>query len=153
MAQPGRLFSLFKDVASENQPDSLTGNGSVDEVTRTLAAPDLVKLLTYIRDWNTNAKTSAVAQRILFAIFKFHTADNIMQAFGDESFGNDLINGEPKDRQGLKELVDALIPYSDRHLLRMGKLLQESYVLDYILGEMDDGLFDEDVGLGNMQVD
>ena len=153
MSQPGRLFSLFKDVASENQPNSLTGNGSVDEVIRTLAGPDLVRLLAYIRDWNTNARTSAVAQRILFAIFKFHTADNIMQAFGDESFGYDSLNGEPQDRQGLKELVDALIPYSDRHLSRMSKLLQESYVLDYILSEMDDGLFDEEIGIDKMQVD
>lgn len=28
------------------------------------------------------------------------------------------------------------------HLSRMEKLLQESYVVDYILSEMDDGMFD-----------
>jgi U3 small nucleolar RNA-associated protein 13 len=160
MSQPGRLFSLFKDVASENQPASLTGNGSVDEVIRTLVGSDLAKLLAYVRDWNTNAKTSSVAQRVLFAIFKLRTADDIMQAFGEELAGYELTNGESKangDKQGsreaLKELVEALIPYSERHLSRMSKLLQESYVLDYILGEMDDGLFDGDLDSDNMQVD
>jgi len=157
MSQPGRLFSLFKDVASESQPGSLTGNKSVDEVIRTLAGSDLVKLLAYIRDWNANAKTCIVAQCVLFAIFKLHTADDVMQAFGDETIVSELINGESKaDRdqhEALKELVEALIPYSERHLSRMNKLLQESYVLDYILGEMDDGLFDGDLDLDNMQVD
>jgi len=42
----------------------------------------------------------------------------------------------------LKELVDGLIPYTERHLSRMERLVQESYVVDYILGEMDDGMFD-----------
>lgn len=160
MSQPGRLFSLFKDVASENQPASLTGSGSVDEVIRTLAGSDLVRLLTYVRDWNSNAKTSFVAQRVLFAIFKLRTADDIMQAFVDEAVGHELTNEKPNadgEKQGsrevLKELLEALIPYSERHLSRMSKLHQESYVLDYILSEMDDGLFDGDLDSDNMQLD
>jgi U3 small nucleolar RNA-associated protein 13 len=44
----------------------------------------------------------------------------------------------------LKELVDALIPYTERHLSRMDKLIQDSYMVDYVLGEMDDGIFDVD---------
>jgi U3 small nucleolar RNA-associated protein 13 len=114
----------------------------------------------YVRDWNTKAKTCSVAQRVLFAIFKLHTADDISQAFGDESVGHELMNGESmasRDKQGggdaLKEVVEAMVPYSERHLTRMSKLLQESYVLDYILGEMDDGLFDGDVDSDSMQVD
>jgi len=160
MSQPGRLFSLFKDVASENDSTSFTGSGPVDEVIRTLAGSDLLKLVTYVRDWNTNAKTSSVAQRVLFAIFKLRTADDVMQAFVDEAVGYELTNGKPKadgDKQGnreaLKELLEALIPYSERHLSRMSKLLQESYVLDYILGEMDDGIFDGDLDPDSMQVD
>jgi U3 small nucleolar RNA-associated protein 13 len=160
MSQPGRLFSLFKDIGSENQPASFTGNGSVDEVIRTLAGRDLVRLLAYIRDWNANAKTSFVAQRVLFAIFKLRAVDDVMQAFVDEPVGYELTSGKPTvggDKQGsreaLKELLDALIPYSERHLLRMTKLHQESYVLDYILGEMDDGLFDGDLDSDSMQMD
>jgi len=38
----------------------------------------------------------------------------------------------------IKEVVEALIPYSDRYLKQVDKLLQESFVVDYILREMDD---------------
>ena len=59
----------------------------------------------------------------------------------------------------LKELVDALIPYTERHLTRMEKLLQDSYVVEHLLSEMDDGMFgelgdgDEDVDNYSMDID
>ncbi len=83
MSQPGRLLSLFKEIASSEEDDdspSLTGNISVDEIIRTLSGPELAKLLRFVRDWNTNAKTSVVAQRVLLAIMKLRTADDIIKA-------------------------------------------------------------------------
>ncbi len=72
--------------------------------------------------------------------------------FGDENLEKMFADGEEEDssssgspstgRTALKELVDGLIPYSERHLARIERLVQESYVVDYILGEMDDGMFD-----------
>lgn len=165
MQQPGRLLSLFKnihsaasDLHSPSEP-SITGHPSVDEVIRTLGGSDLARLLRYVRDWNANAKTSVVAQGILFAIVKLRTADEVMQAFGDEAgegalaaLGEDQsLNDTPFGKAAgvggtaLKELVEALIPYTERHLSRMEKLVQESYMVDYILGEMDDGMFDGDL--------
>jgi U3 small nucleolar RNA-associated protein 13 len=35
-----------------------------------------------------------------------------------------------------------MIPYTERHLSRMDRLVQDSFVVDYILSEMDDGMFD-----------
>lgn len=152
MEQPGRLLNLFRDVQSVDTGDnSITGLPSVDEVVRTLGGSDLVKLLRYVRDWNTSAKTSRVAQRVLYAVMKQMSADAVMKAFKDESeeaaFADDGIverkDTRPND-MALKELVDALIPYTERHLSRMDKLIQDSYMVDYILGEMDDGIFDVD---------
>ena len=171
LAQPGRLLSLFKSVGSSEDDDrssSITGSTSVDEVIRTLGGSDLAKLLRYVRDWNTNAKTSSVAQRVLFAILKLRPADDIVKAFGDETAEGGFVDGDitgatlpPQQgsqpttgRTALKDLVEALIPYSERHLSRMEKLVQESYVVDYILGEMDDGMFDNDLlDEDDMQVD
>lgn len=45
----------------------------------------------------------------------------------------------------LKDLLDGLIPYSERHFNRIDKLVQESYMLDYVVGEMDGGLFGGEV--------
>src|SRR5882757_3876918 len=72
MEQPGRLLSVFKSLRKGSTIDeplgSLTGNFAVDEVIRTMSGDDLVKLLGFVRDWNSNGKTSGVAQNILFAI-------------------------------------------------------------------------------------
>ncbi|KAJ4485756.1 U3 small nucleolar RNA-associated protein [Lentinula aciculospora] len=149
MQQPGRLLSLFRDVGSrEPSPLTISGDPAVDEVLRTLLGSDLTRLLRYVREWNANAKTSEVAQRVLFAIFKLRTAEDIMKTFTDEAAELALVNGEfnanLQSGNALKELIDSIVPYTERHLTRMDKLLQESYTVDYILGEMDDGMFDED---------
>ena len=161
MSQPGRLFSLFKDVMCSPEDvngSSIIGSPLVDEVIQTLGGSNLAKLLRYVRDWNTNAKTSAVAQRVLLAIVKLHSADEIIQAFSDETDEKVFADGEVSQppntgRTALKELIDALIPYSERHLSRMDKLVQDSYVVDYILGEMDDGMFDNEFDDDAMEVD
>lgn len=147
MEQPGRLLSLFRNIQTKDVEDtSVTGRSSVDEVIRTLGGSELAKLLRYARDWNTNAKTSRVAQGVLYAVVKLKSADEVMKAFKD-NLDETVAQGEPVDKMNgtaLKELVDALIPYTERHLIRMNKLVQESYMVDYILGEMDDGMFDTD---------
>ncbi|KAF8634957.1 hypothetical protein AX15_000683 [Amanita polypyramis BW_CC] len=156
LEQPGRIFSLFKDIKSSagESPEfasSLTGHPSVDEVIRTIGGSNLVKLLRYVRDWNTNAKTSVVAQSILFAIVKSRSADGIMKAFGSEAreraFADLTNNASLKNvgATGMKELIDGLIPYTERHMSRMDKLVQESYMVDYVLSEMDGGILGNDL--------
>lgn len=167
MAQPGRLHSLFAALpsassdSSDTPAPSITGHAAVDEVLRTLAPTDLARLLRYVRDWNANARTSTVAQRVLHAIVKLRLADDIARAFDAEAAFNaatavpapdadDDISADvalaPVEGRGataLKELIDALIPYTERHLTRMEKLLQDSYVVEHLLSEMDDGMFGE----------
>jgi U3 small nucleolar RNA-associated protein 13 len=156
MNQPGRLYNLFRDVATSCTVQAYTGDPNVDEVIRTLATSDLTRLLSYVRDWNSNAKTSDIAQRILFAVVKLRSVDDLMQAYenGPNLFAGDdtLPSSEKSGNTALRELIEAVIPYTERHLSKVDRLLQESYVIDYILGEMDNGMFDSD-GIGNMEVD
>ncbi|KAI0081073.1 U3 small nucleolar RNA-associated protein [Panus rudis PR-1116 ss-1] len=162
MEQPGRLHSLFKNLPASSPPDtvSITGHPAVDEVLRTLPGTDLARLLRYVQAWNAQAKTSTVAQRVLHAILKFRAAEDIMNAFKQDTALNTLTESAsesaaaPKvgDKGGptaLRELLEALIPYTERHLSRMEKLVQDSYVVDYLLGEMDDGMF----GLGDEEAE
>ena len=46
---------------------------------------------------------------------------------------------------GIGELLDGLIPYSERHYKRLERLTQDSYVLDYVVSEMDGGVFGGEV--------
>jgi len=149
MGQPGRLFKLFKDIRSNAEPSSITGDTAVDEVLRTLSGPDLARILRYARDWNASAKTSEVAQGVLYAIFRLQKVEDVIGAFAVESASpananeNGVQSGSGDNGSTpLRDIVDALIPYTERHLARMERLVQDSYVVDYVLGEMDDGMFD-----------
>jgi U3 small nucleolar RNA-associated protein 13 len=121
--QPYRLLNLFTEVISNGATaanNSITGLPEVDEVIATLSDQQLVILLLRVRDWSTNARSSHVAQRILHVILKKCPPERLMKL--------------PE----IKGIVEALIPYSDRYLKHVDKLLQESFVVDYILREMDD---------------
>lgn len=160
MEQPGRLLKLFRSIQSESpesaepQLPSFSGHPAVDTVLRTLADTDLTRLLRYIRLWNAAARTSAVAQRVLHALLKLRPVDDITHAFGDDlsaavTESDDALavsvngQGEGRGATALKDWVEAVIPYTERHLNRMDRLLQDSYVVDYLLGEMDGGMFNE----------
>lgn len=161
MNQPGRLFSLFKEIqSSSEETECFTGNILVDEVIRTLATPDLARLLSFVRNWNSNAKTSDVAQRVLYATVKLRSVDDILRVFEDEVTAKSFVDAEEASTStgktgmtAIKELVEAIIPYTERHLTKVDQLLQESYVIDYILGEMDDGMFDASDGNYGMAVE
>lgn len=145
MQQPGRLLSLFKsvrdgpDVEGSSQSKSFTGSPAVDEVIRTISAEDLIALIKFVQDWNSNAKTSEIAQEILHAIVKLRSSEEVMHIFRSRAAP---IGEEPLTDVGggLKEIVDGLIPYTERHLARMERLIQESYVVDFLLEEMDQGM-------------
>ncbi|KAI5121299.1 hypothetical protein M0805_003768 [Coniferiporia weirii] len=151
MDQPGRLLKLFKEIISfesfsisdTTNNGSVTGRSDVDVVLKKLPAVELAMLLRYIRDWNANAKTSSVAQGVLNALFKLRTVDDIADAF--ESSGT-LVRTQRTavEPVSLNELVQTLIPYTERHLARLDRLVQDSYILDYVLGEMDGGLLVND---------
>ena len=152
MSQPGRLLTLFTAILTSPQGSSITGSLEVDEIVRTLPPNELVRLLKHVRDWNTNARTSAVAQAILHAILRLRSPEEILEAFekpagpaavAEMEVDDDGEIAKPKSaakEMGVRELLDGLIPYSERHFARMDRLVQESYMLDYLIGEMDGGI-------------
>lgn len=144
MSQPGRLLHLFTTVLSQSS-STYTGSVEVDEVIRTLSGLDLARLLKHVRDWNVNARTSPIAQRVLHAILRLRSPEEIIKAY--DSVQPDV--EKRKEVTGLREVLDGLIPYSERHFARIDRLVQDSYVLDYVVGEMDGGMF----GGAGMDVD
>ncbi|KAH7062078.1 WD40-repeat-containing domain protein [Macrophomina phaseolina] len=129
--QPGRLLNLFKGVveAEEREECSLTGNVAVDEVLGSLADEQILTLLLRLRDWNTNARTAPVAQKILWALMRSYPATRLSSL---------KVAGGLQARSSVKEVMDALGAYTDRHYKRMDELVDESYLLDYTLREMDE---------------
>lgn len=126
---PGRLLSLFTSVVTTATPDegSLSGLKAVDNVLASLSDEQLFILLLRLRDWNTNARTAPVAQRILWTVVRSYPASK-------------LSNLSVKGAQGLKSLRDimhGLRVYTERHYKRIEELVDESYLVEYTLQEID----------------
>lgn len=155
MNQPGRLLNLFKEIipfslntpSDESDTVSITGAVAVDAVLKTLGSLELIRLIEYVRDWNTRASTSPIAQVVLHAILKLRSAQDILGALNGAvniSESQDTPKSK-KEAVSARSIAQSLLPYTERHLARMDRLLQESYVIDYVLGEMDDGIFGQDI--------
>ncbi|OHF02823.1 WD repeat domain-containing protein [Colletotrichum orchidophilum] len=125
---PGRLLSLFTSVVtSAPEPGSLCGLKAVDQVLATLSDEQIFTLLLRLRDWNTNARTAAVAQRILWTLVRSYPASK---------FSNLSVKGA-RGQRSLKEVLNALKVYTERHYRRTDELVDESYLVEYTLREMD----------------
>lgn len=119
LGQPFKLAKLFKEVMDEHEEGSVIGKLEVDAVLRGLETGELEKLLGYVRDWNTNGRWARVAQGVLHALLRFFPAREI--------------SALPK----CKELVDALVPYTERHLKQLDDLITRSYLVEFTLESMD----------------
>jgi len=126
---PGRLLSLFTNVVTTGSPEagSLTGVKAVDDVLAGLSDEQIFLLLLRLRDWNTNGRTAPVAQRILWALVRSYPAGK---------FSNLSVKGA-KGSKSLSEVLNALRVYTERHYKRMEELVDESYLVEYTLQEMD----------------
>ncbi|RMJ28064.1 hypothetical protein PHISP_01092 [Aspergillus sp. HF37] len=159
---PGRLLSLFTsaidtadDPYSTSDDDggklaanaaSLTGDPSIDEVLQTLDRENLSTLLLRLRDWNTNARTSRVAQRVLFALFRSYPASTFVE-LSKSAVANRGRNS--RVAAGMRDVLQALAAYTERHYRRVEELADESYLVEWVLGEMDGGVALGGLGLGD----
>ncbi|KAL4781198.1 quinon protein alcohol dehydrogenase-like superfamily [Aspergillus varians] len=146
---PGRLLSLFNaavDAADDPNPsdtergdraNSLTGNPSIDEVLQTLDPTNLYTLLLRLRDWNTNARHSKIAQRILFALFRSYPASTFVELASSSMAKR---TGDGRGAAAMKDILQALASYTERHYRRVEELEDESYLVEWVLGEMDGGI-------------
>jgi U3 small nucleolar RNA-associated protein 13 len=110
---PARLLSLFTSAIQSSEGEA------VDEVLATLSDEQISLLLLRIRDWNTNNRTSAVAQRLLWTVARSYPASRLARL------------------KGIKGVLDALKVYTDKNYRRLEELIDESYLIEYTLGEMD----------------
>jgi len=149
LEQPFRLLQLFNQILRDRpeHDTSITGLEAVDNVLNGLSLDQIAKLLGYVRDWNTHAKNMRAAQTVLHAVLKGRKIQEMVEI------------------PGIKDLLDGLLPYSERHFQRVEALSIRSYVVDYtvqamdlmtMMGDMDDmellnGEMDEDDDRANLR--
>lgn len=122
---PMRVFNVLKQslnarkAGSEEQGKITIFNEELDNVIGTLDNEKLLLLLKRCRDWNTNARSHKIAQCTIRCILLTH---NI---------------AELSEIPGLVQTIESIIPYTQRHFTRVDNLVEQSYILDYALVEMD----------------
>ena len=143
---PARLLALFTAVINTTTPtpekrgNGLTGNQEVDTVLANLSDEQLLLLLQRIRDWNTNARTASVAQRVLSVLVRSYPASKFVdvRVGGGAGGGGGGRAGGRGGAAAVKDLLDALRVYTERHYRRLEDLLDESFLVDFTLREMDE---------------
>jgi U3 small nucleolar RNA-associated protein 13 len=149
---PKRLLELFSTVVNgPHAPGTLTGNQDVDEVLADLSNGQIWALLRRIRDWNANGRTFHIAQRVLYAMNCTYPKERLLSlrrrkaaaiSNDDEELVNAMSELSTKQRaqskESVKDVLDALKAYTDRHHSRHEKTADERYVLMWALQEMDD---------------
>lgn len=105
---PYRLLKVCEKVGDD-----------MNQVVEEMDMQQINKLLSRVKDWNTTAKTSYTAQRVLNAVLVTKSVDEMVKL------------------KGVVKLIEAILPYSERHYKRVDELLEQSYTLDYLLNEMN----------------
>ncbi|KAL6073157.1 U3 small nucleolar RNA-associated protein 13 [Balamuthia mandrillaris] len=111
---PYKLLNIFEQIMTEEENSEAT----INELIGSFSAEDLGKCLSFVRDWNTNARHCMAAQKVLQTVFSRYPAATL------------------RDLPNMKELLEGLIPYTERHFQRYDKLLQKSFIVDYTLQAM-----------------
>ena len=157
---PKRLLDLFTAVINGPQDaGSLTGKQGVDDVlANSLSDGQLWNLLQRLRDWNANGRTHHVAQHFLYAILRLVPKDRLLnlrrrrpkasEASVDEGLAEALaeLSTHNKSQESVKDVLDGLKAYTERHYARMAKTSEERFVLSWALQQMDD-VGGEEIGL------
>ncbi|KAJ3016175.1 UNVERIFIED_CONTAM: Transducin (beta)-like 3 [Siphonaria sp. JEL0065] len=121
--KPFRLLTLFKQLNKTRlHANSATGLFTVDQVIQELDPTQLHQLLGYIQNWNTHSKHATIAQILLHLILNHKSAASLLET------------------KKVKELLDSLIVYSERHYSHVDDMLRKSYLVSYTLDRMDDML-------------
>lgn len=141
-------LALRNDAGAQLKADdaeSIMGLASVDAALATLPSAQIVQLFSYVRAWNASARTASIAQKVLHCLLRCHSCEVILDAFEQERRSDASV--APKQKKGaaapplgLPAVLEALIPYSEKHYNRAERTLVESAILEYTVRLMSDVL-------------
>lgn len=110
-----RVYNVIKaSIAANQDPEYTLGLQSLETTMRLLDTTQLLSLLKKVRDWNINFKQFEIAQKVLSVVL-----DDVQLESAD-----------------IRKIVDLIIPYNERHYQRLDDMLEETYMLDYVIHEM-----------------
>ncbi|KAH9784086.1 WD REPEATS REGION domain-containing protein [Citrus sinensis] len=113
LRRPHKLFELFASVCRKREAEL-----QIEKALHALGKEEIRQLLEYVREWNTKPKLCHVAQFVLFQLFNIHPPTEIIEI------------------KGISDVLEGLIPYTQRHFSRIDRLVRSTFLLDYTLTGM-----------------
>lgn len=89
-----------------------------DEFVAEWSSEDLVQVLTYVKEWNTNSRNSYVVNLLLTSVVRLVGIDDLVKL------------------PALAEVLAGISAYSDRHFQRLDRLHEATYLLEFVNSEM-----------------
>ncbi|XP_065062722.1 transducin beta-like protein 3 isoform X3 [Rhopilema esculentum] len=108
LERPFTVLSILKELLAD-----ANGEERLASVLSGLRNDQIDLVLKYMRDWNTNAKNCHATQSALSIILKFKSPDELTEL------------------PDMKDNIEAILPYTERHFNRLNRLLQQSAFLEY----------------------
>ncbi|XP_074647649.1 transducin beta-like protein 3 isoform X2 [Tubulanus polymorphus] len=108
LEQPFRVYTIVKEILSEP-----AGQTHLEQTFRKLRMDQIGAILRFAVKWNSNSKHCHEAQYILNLVLRNFTPEEIMEL------------------PDVKSSLEGLLPYTERHNLRIGRLQQQSTFIDY----------------------
>ncbi|XP_051138037.1 protein TORMOZ EMBRYO DEFECTIVE [Andrographis paniculata] len=113
LRRPHKLLELFSELCRKED-----GCVQIEKALSPLGKEELQLLLECMREWNTKPKLCHIAHFVLSCLFSTVPPTEVVEM------------------KGIGEILEALIPYSQRHFTRMGRLERSTFLLDYTLTSM-----------------
>ena len=119
-----KLWGVLSEIAEAASSRQNGSAGPFDNFIDTWDDDRIMNCLEFVREWNTNVKNAAVAHALLDGIIRRVPYERLRKL------------------DGVLPVINAIIPYTERHYNRIDGLVQSSFVLDYTLAtisSLDDG--------------
>ncbi|XP_053550459.1 transducin beta-like protein 3 [Bombina bombina] len=111
--QPHTVLTVIKAVLKEPQ-----GKDDLEKHILRLRPDQKESILRYCSIWNTNSRNCREAQSVLNILLTHESPDTLLQY------------------SAIRGTLESLIPYTERHMQRMGRLLQASMFVDFMWQQM-----------------
>lgn len=122
---PMRLFNVLNRSVTVSENNVVGGtifNEQLDKAISNLDEEQLLRLVSRCRDWNTNAKTFHIAGKVIRCILLNYNINHLIEI------------------KGLVKIINTIVPYLTRHYNRLDNLIEETYILDFCLSDMDNNV-------------
>ncbi|KAI5958705.1 utp13 [Candida pseudojiufengensis] len=115
-----KLYNVLKScIETKQDEDSIIGSFKLESIISKLNNDQLILLFKKIRDWNINFKFFEISQILISVVLKNYSVSKLIEI------------------PGIMKIIDSILPYNERHYNRIDELIEETYVLDYTVEQMN----------------